>query len=82
MADLRTLFEEKCALIQSWIETGALPPLDPEHLIFSIWATTQHYADFDAQVRVLHDRESDAHTRASAHLKQMFSALLTVPGAR
>ena len=25
----------------------------PDHLIFSIWATTQHYADFDVQVRAV-----------------------------
>ncbi len=82
VADLRPLFKEKCDLVQGWINAGALPPLDPEHLIFSIWATTQHYADFEAQVQVLHDRESDTHARASAHLRQMFSALLTVSERR
>ena len=74
-ADLRPLFDDKCALIQSWIDAGRLPPLDPQHLIFSIWATTQHYADFDAQVQVLLGA-GDPHARASAHLAQMFGGLL------
>jgi TetR/AcrR family transcriptional regulator len=30
-----------------------LRPVDPKHLIFAIWATTQHYADFSAQIRSL-----------------------------
>ncbi|MGB3245231.1 MAG: TetR family transcriptional regulator C-terminal domain-containing protein [Sulfitobacter sp.] len=73
---LRPLFDEKCRLIQGWIDAGRLPPLDPQHLIFSIWSTTQHYADFDAQVRVLLGKTDDPHARASAHLRQMFAGLL------
>lgn len=76
-ADLRPLFDEKCVLIQGWIDAGHLPPLDPQHLLFSIWSTTQHYADFDAQVRVLLGRADDAHARASAHLRQLFTGLLS-----
>ncbi|WP_370402579.1 TetR family transcriptional regulator C-terminal domain-containing protein [Sulfitobacter sp. JB4-11] len=79
---LKPLFDEKCALIQRWIDEGALPSLNPQHLIFSIWATTQHYADFDAQVRVLLDTPDETHARASRHLAQMFGALLSLPEAR
>lgn len=45
--DLKPLFDRKCAVIQEWVDTGKLAPVDPAHLIFSIWSTTQHYADFD-----------------------------------
>ena len=32
--------------------------IDPTHLIFMIWATTQHYADFNTQVlEVMNRRE-------------------------
>ena len=79
---LRKTFDEKLALLSDWMESGKLSKQDPYHLIYSIWATTQHYADFEAQVQVLHDRESDTHARASAHLRQMFSALLTVSEKR
>ncbi|MEQ6250561.1 TetR family transcriptional regulator C-terminal domain-containing protein [Sulfitobacter sp. HNIBRBA3233] len=74
--DLKPLFEEKCAAIQAWIDQGRLAPVDPAHLIFSIWATTQHYADFDTQISVLLDRE-DPFDRARAHLEQMYRKLLT-----
>ncbi len=43
----------KSAVIRAWIADGRLAPVDPEHLIFTIWATTQHYADFAVQVRAL-----------------------------
>ena len=32
---------------------GKIARTDPYHLIFSIWATTQHYADFDVQVKAV-----------------------------
>ena len=74
-SDLKPLFDEKCALIQSWMDAGRLAPVDPAHLIFSIWSTTQHYADFDAQVRVLLD---DAPTPGAAgYLDRLFRKLLT-----
>ena len=57
--ELRALVDAKAAVIAAWAEAGRIAPVDPRHLIFSIWAATQHYADFDAQVRaVLADRRS------------------------
>nr|WP_295112971.1 HTH-type transcriptional regulator RutR [uncultured Caulobacter sp.] len=50
---LRAVFDAKCAVIGAWIDGGKLGRVDPPHLIFSIWALTQHYADFAAQVRAL-----------------------------
>jgi TetR/AcrR family transcriptional regulator len=47
---LKELVDEKAAIIARWIAEGRLNRVDPHHLIFAIWATTQHYADFDAQV--------------------------------
>ena len=50
--ELRDIVERKSAVIRAWIEAGRLAPVDLEHLIFMIWATTQHYADFAVQVQV------------------------------
>ena len=36
--------------IQSWIDRGQIAPLDPHHLMFTLWAATQTYADFDWQI--------------------------------
>ena len=51
--ELRDLVEQKSAVIQSWIDAGRLAPVDPQHLLFMLWATTQHYADFAVQVEAL-----------------------------
>jgi TetR/AcrR family transcriptional regulator len=72
---LKPLFLEKCAVIQTWVDAGKVAPVDPRHLIFSIWATTQHYADFDAQVQALLDAPD--FDGADRHLRQMYRKLLT-----
>jgi TetR/AcrR family transcriptional regulator len=56
---LRDLVDEKAAVIAAWIKSGKLAPVDPHHLIFAIWATTQHYADFDVQIRAVLGQGSD-----------------------
>lgn len=56
---LRHLVEEKAALLRTWIAAGRVAPHDPHHLIFSIWAITQHYADFAAQIDAITGRTLD-----------------------
>jgi TetR/AcrR family transcriptional regulator len=51
--DLKRLVTEKCQVIENWIAAGRMRRIDPVHLIFTIWATTQHYADFAVQIRAL-----------------------------
>ena len=48
--DLKIMVDEKAAIIQGWMDRGKLIQADPRHLLFAIWATSQHYADFDIQV--------------------------------
>ena len=50
---LKALVDEKAAVIRGWAERGLIAPVDPYHLIFMIWAVTQHYADFDVQIRAV-----------------------------
>jgi len=51
--ELRELVTTKSAVIQAWVDAGRLAPVDPQHLLFMLWATTQHYADFAVQVQAL-----------------------------
>ena len=53
---LKSLVDEKAAVIEHWIALGRLAPIDPYHLVFSIWAITQHYADFAVQVEAVTGR--------------------------
>jgi TetR/AcrR family transcriptional regulator len=47
---VRALVEEKSVIIRRWIAEGRIRPIDPAHLLFVIWASTQTYADFAAQI--------------------------------
>ena len=72
---LKKLVDEKAAVIHRWIGEGHLAPVDPYHLILMIWATTQHYADFEVQIRALLGSRIDrpAHfDTAKATLEQVF----------
>lgn len=74
---LRALIDHKAALITIWMQEHRLAALDPHHLIFSISATTQHYADFDAQVRGILAPEGDEHfDTAAIFLEKMYRAAL------
>jgi len=53
---LKALVDEKTAILRGWIAAGRLAPVDPHTLIFAIWATTQHYADFSSQVAAVTGR--------------------------
>lgn len=76
---LKALVDEKAEIIRAWSRDGRLAECDPYHLIFSIWSTTQHYADFDVQVRAILGPDSDPFDAASAHLTRLFTSYLT-PG--
>ncbi|MCX0502121.1 HTH-type transcriptional regulator RutR [Erwinia billingiae] len=51
--DLKGLVDEKSAVIEGWINQGKLAAVEPHHLIFMLWATTQHYADFSTQIEAV-----------------------------
>ena len=42
--------------IETWIERGLMKPVSVEHLFISLWALTQTYADFDAQIKIVLDK--------------------------
>jgi TetR/AcrR family transcriptional regulator len=73
--ELKTLVDEKAAVITGWMRAGRIATTDPRHLIFSIWATTQHYADFDVQVRAVlgPERGGEGHFEDAARfLEQLY----------
>lgn len=42
-------------VIQGWIDAGLMDPIEPRHLLYMLWATTQHYADFGHQIETLNN---------------------------
>ena len=54
---LRTTHNEKMdhlwRVFNAWIAKGLIDPIDPKALMFTLWAATQTYADFEVQIRAL-----------------------------
>jgi TetR/AcrR family transcriptional regulator len=73
---MKLLIDEKAAIISRWIEAGRLRPIDPRHLIMMIWAVTQHYADFDAQVEAVLGADAAPARRYSTARETVMSVLL------
>ena len=48
---LKKLVDEKTAILTRCMDQGKIARVHPYQLFFSIWGRTQHYADFDVQVR-------------------------------
>ncbi len=75
MPALKTLVDEKAKVINGWAKAGKIAAIDPHHLMFLIWAQTQHYADFDAQVRAVLGRD-DPFPEAFAFMEHMLRRTL------
>lgn len=74
--DLKNLVDDKTALIQGWITAGKIAKVHPYHLLFSIWSLTQHYADFDVQIRAVLGDE-DPFDAAPDFIDTLYRRLLT-----
>ena len=71
---LRDWTEGRIAVIQRWIDEGKMAPVSPRHLLYLLWATTQHYADFGHQIQTLNDGKplTDAQwSEAKANIKDI-----------
>ncbi|RTR06346.1 TetR/AcrR family transcriptional regulator [Halomonas nitroreducens] len=56
--ELRDWVQSRAAVFREWADRGLMDPVDPIWLIFLIWSSTQHYADFEAQVLGITGREA------------------------
>lgn len=75
-SDLRQLVEAKASVLAGWMAQGKIAAMHPAHLIFSIWALTQHYADFEVQVRAVLGPDHDPYAEAGEFLDTLFRRLL------
>ena len=50
---LRSWTDGRIESIQAWIAAGKIRPVEPRWVMYMIWATTQHYADFGHQIETL-----------------------------
>ncbi len=48
--EFKQWLDEKITIIETWIKQDQIDAINPYHLLFLIWSSTQHYADFNVQV--------------------------------
>ena len=53
--ELRSWTDDRISVIEGWIADGRSRPINARNLLYAIWATTQHYADFTHQIQTLND---------------------------
>jgi TetR/AcrR family transcriptional regulator len=75
-SELRQLVAAKTRVFEHWIRAGRMMPLDPKHLFFAIWAVTQTYADFEAQVRAVLGVSALSDTQFKSATEQVIGLIL------
>ena len=51
------LVRKDIEVFEQWIAAGKMAPVNATHLLFAIWAMTQSYADFSAQMALVLNRK-------------------------
>ncbi|HGL6717381.1 TetR/AcrR family transcriptional regulator [Burkholderia contaminans] len=74
-------FDTRVQVIDSWIVRGLLAPIDAHALMYLIWATTQHYADFDAQIRALSGKRTFTQKAFDEKTEQVVQLVIRACGA-
>ncbi len=62
--------------IERWIAGGEMDPIDPAHLLYMIWSTTQHYADFGHQINTLNGGKPYSDSQWQAVKKSIKTVIL------
>jgi TetR/AcrR family transcriptional regulator len=71
---VRRLVDSKGAIIKQWMTAGKMDVVDPSHLLFQIWASTQTYAESEFQIEIilgadsLDDRVIHTATQTAEHI--------------
>ncbi|MBX2837152.1 MAG: TetR family transcriptional regulator C-terminal domain-containing protein [Gammaproteobacteria bacterium] len=78
--ELKQLVDDKVKILRRWMKSGEIKTFEPIHLLFMIWSTTQHYADFATQITALEPVSTNKlYTDAETFLDQVLVAGLKGP---
>ena len=74
--------ETRVIVVDNWVARGLLAPVDATTLMFMIWATTQHYADFDAQILALKGKRGLSRKAFDASTDEVVKLVIRACGAK
>jgi TetR/AcrR family transcriptional regulator len=67
---------ERSRIVWRWINEGKLRPLEPKHLFYMIWATTQQYANAAHEMASLEDGRSLTDQQFEAAKRQVIETII------
>jgi len=82
VGQVKPWMEGRVGVINAWIAQGKLAPLQPQALLYMIWAVTQHYADFDAQIHALSGKRALSKKAYEEATEQVVALIIRGCGAR
>ncbi|MDE1183838.1 TetR/AcrR family transcriptional regulator [Paraburkholderia sp.] len=74
--------DSRVVVIESWVSRGLLAPVEPQTFMFMIWAITQHYADFDAQICALRGEREISRRAFDDVTEEVVALVIRACGAR
>ncbi len=77
---LKAWLEERVRIIRRWIHEEKIRPVDPHALMYMIWATTQHYADFEQQIMILNGGKAFSERRYRQRTNEVVRLVLNSVG--
>ena len=73
---LYTWAKMKEAKIRQWVDDKRILAVEPSALLYMIWASTQHYADFSHQVSVLNEHQALSELQFERAVQTVTSVIL------
>jgi len=77
---LKSWVKQRTLVIREWIREGKINDIDPEALLFMIWSSTQHYADFERQIIILNNGKALSDSSYRQRTNQLVELVLASVG--
>jgi len=77
---LKSWVKQRTLIIREWIREGKINDIDPEALLFMIWSSTQHYADFERQIIILNNGKTLSDSSYRQRTNQLVELVLASVG--
>ena len=77
---LKSWVKQRTLIIREWIREGKINDIDPEALLFMIWSSTQHYADFERQIIILNNGKALSDSSYRQRTNQLVELVLASVG--
>lgn len=81
-SELAEWTDDRIKVIRQWIDQGMMNDINPRHLLYMLWATTQHYADFSHQIETLNGGKPFDNAEWEAAKTSIKQIILTGIGAK